>query len=82
MTPTQPASASTVPNPAMQKADFISESNEHVQIGRIWKRVAHLDGLDATLVTFPKDSSVTEDAVKTGYLGDLRSAHSPTSATC
>lgn len=58
-------------NPTMQKADFVGPDVEHVQIGRIFKKVAHLDGVDATLVTFPKGASVAEDAVKTGYLGDL-----------
>jgi uncharacterized cupin superfamily protein len=71
MTTSATPAQATAYNPAMQKADFVSDTNEHVQIGRIWKKVAHLDGLDATLVTFPRGSSVTEDAVKTGYLGDL-----------
>ena len=59
-------------NPAMQKASFADDDVEHVEIGRISKRVAHLDGLSATLVTFGKGASVTEDGVKTGYLGDLK----------
>lgn len=66
-----PSTVSQGYNPSMQKANFDSPSNEYIPIGRIYKKVAHLDGVDATLVTFPKGASVAEDAVKTGYLGDL-----------
>lgn len=55
-------------SPAMQKANF-EEDYEFIEIGRITKRVAHLVGDSATLVRFPVGASVTEDAVKTGYLG-------------
>lgn len=54
-------------NREMQKADF-ETGYEAITIGRITKRVAHLDGVDAILVRFPVGASVTEDAVKSGFL--------------
>lgn len=61
--------STTTYSPAMQKADF-ERDYELIEIGRITKRVAHLVGDSATLVRFPVGASVTEDAVKTGFLGD------------
>lgn len=61
--------STTTYNPKMQKANF-DEGYELIEIGRITKRVAQLDGVSATLVRFPVGASVTEDAVKTGFLGD------------
>jgi ethanolamine utilization protein EutQ (cupin superfamily) len=55
-------------NPAMQKACFTDANVEVVSIGRISKRVAKLDGLSVTLVTFGKGASVAEDAVAKGFL--------------
>jgi ethanolamine utilization protein EutQ (cupin superfamily) len=55
-------------NPAMQKASFTDDGVEVVSAGRVSKRVAKLDGLSVTLVTFGKGASVAEDGVATGFL--------------
>lgn len=64
-------------NPQMQKATFAAPSCEHKQYGRITKRVVNLDGVVARLVTFPSGSSVTEDAAKPEFMGDLTSCPRP-----
>lgn len=71
MSSVSPPTSTRSHNPSMQKADFDSPGTEHVSYGRIFKKVAHLDGVDATLVTFPVGASVAEDAVKTGLLGEF-----------
>jgi hypothetical protein len=55
-------------NPAMQKASFTDDAVEVVSAGRVSKRIAKLDGLRVTLVTFGKGASVAEDGVATGAL--------------
>lgn len=64
-------------NPNMQKATFAAPGCQQEQYGRISKRVANLDGVIGTLVTFHAGSSVTEDAAKAGLMGDLTSCPMP-----
>lgn len=55
-------------NPSMQKASFTDDTVEVVTAGRISKRVAKLDGMSVTLVTFGKGASIAEDGVATGLM--------------
>src|SRR6187200_2702442 len=64
----QPEVTMTSYNPAMQKASFTDDAVEVVSAGRVSKRIAKLDGLRVTLVTFGKGASVAEDGVATGAL--------------
>jgi hypothetical protein len=64
-------------DPKMQKATLGGASCEHEQYGRISKRGASLDGVVVKVVTFHSGSSVTEDGVKLGFLGDLTSCPAP-----
>lgn len=64
-------------NPNMQKATFAAADCQQEHYGRIAKRVANLDGVVGTLVTFHAGSSVIEDAGKSGLMGGMMSCPMP-----